>query len=96
MQYLPCTTYRKRAEVYLKDFIQERLEAKSNDSIDKPEDLLQWLIDAAPPIEKTVPQLAERLMALNVASIHTTVIVCRFEGPQPQATTNNRGTCQIS
>ncbi|KAH7020713.1 cytochrome P450 [Microdochium trichocladiopsis] len=72
--YMPCTTYRKMAEVYLADFIRERLEERGDESDDKPDDLLQWLVDAAPPIEKTVPQLSERLMALNVGSIHTRVM----------------------
>ena len=62
--------------MHLNDFIQERLESSSDKSTEQPDDLLQWLIDVAPPIEKTVPQLAERIMALNVASIHTTVMVC--------------------
>lgn len=74
---MPCTTYRKKAETYLSDFIQDRLDERVDDNGDKPDDLLQWLADAAPPIEKTVPQLAERLMALNVASIHTTTLVRR-------------------
>lgn len=54
--------------------IQNRLDERYKDD-KKPNDLIQWLIDAAPPIEKTVYQIVERVMALNVASIHTTTMV---------------------
>ncbi|KXJ91615.1 cytochrome P450 [Microdochium bolleyi] len=75
VRFMPCTTYRKRAETFLADFIQKRLDGHDVDENgEAPDDLLQWLIDAAPPIEKTMPQLSERIMALNVGSIHTTVM----------------------
>lgn len=60
---------------FLKDILQDRLDEKWRETGDKPDDLIQWLIDEAPPIEKTVPLLVERVMALNVASIHTTTMV---------------------
>lgn len=63
------------ATKWLGPLIQERLDAKPSDQSEKPNDLVQWLIDAAPPIEKTVYQLVERVMALNVGSIHTTTMV---------------------
>ncbi|MBE3046098.1 hypothetical protein IMZ48_26875 [Candidatus Bathyarchaeota archaeon] len=59
----------------MRHFIQERLDGKLDENGQKPHDLVQWLIDAAPPIERTVPQVAERVMALNVASIHTSTLV---------------------
>jgi len=55
--------------------IQDRLDRKLDENGKKYEDLIQWLADAAPPIERTIPQLVERIMALNVASIHTTTMV---------------------
>ncbi|OJJ01767.1 hypothetical protein ASPVEDRAFT_150556 [Aspergillus versicolor CBS 583.65] len=68
VQILPVTFYRRQGRRWLGPLIQDRLDGK------KADDLIQWLIDAAPPIERTVPQLAERIMALNVASIHTTTM----------------------
>lgn len=74
-QFLPVMKHRRAAERFLGQYIQDRLDGKLDEDGKKPEDLVQRLIDAAPPIEKTVPQLAERVMALNVASIHTTTMV---------------------
>ena len=54
--------------------VQERL-TKDFKEGEKPDDMIQWLVDAAPPVERTVPQIVERIMALNVASIHTTTMV---------------------
>lgn len=73
---MPVWSCRKRGVEFLGRLVQDRLDGKYEGG-EKPADLLQWLIDAAPPIEKTVPQLVERLMALNVASIHTTTMVRR-------------------
>jgi hypothetical protein len=72
--------YRRKGQEFLQPYIQERLDGKLDENGKKPEDLIQWLIDAAPPIEKNVPMLSERVMALNVASIHTTTMVghCGF------------------
>jgi hypothetical protein len=58
---------------FLAPMVEERLKLAPTD--EKPHDLLQWLLDAAPPIEKTVYQLVERIMAMNVGSIHTTTMV---------------------
>ncbi|ETS77970.1 hypothetical protein PFICI_10032 [Pestalotiopsis fici W106-1] len=74
IRFMPVMRHRKKGEDFLRSFIQERLDGKRNRLGQKPTDLVQRLIDAAPPIEKTVPQLAERVMALNVASIHTTTM----------------------
>lgn len=41
----------------------------------QPQDFLQTLIDYAPPPERTMPQIAERMMTMNMASIHTTTMV---------------------
>lgn len=69
------TWYRRRSIKYLKNILQDRLDGKLDENGQKPDDLIQWLVDAAPPIERTIPQLAKRVMALNVASIHTTTMV---------------------
>lgn len=55
--------------------VKDRLDEKWPQTGEKPEDLIQWLVDNAPPVEKTIPNLIERIMALNVASIHTTTMV---------------------
>ncbi|KIX10708.1 uncharacterized protein Z518_01792 [Rhinocladiella mackenziei CBS 650.93] len=70
----PVTWYRRRSLKFLRHIIQDRLDGKLDENGQKPDDLIQWLVDAAPPIERTIPQLAERIMALNVASIHTTTM----------------------
>lgn len=75
VEFLPVMKYRRKGEKFLRKYIQERLDGKTDADGEKPQDLVQWLIDAAPPVEKTVTQLAERVMALNVASIHTTTMV---------------------
>ena len=55
--------------------VQKRLDRKWKDD-EKPNDMIQILIDAAPPVERTMPQIVERMMSLNMASIHTTTMVC--------------------
>ncbi len=55
--------------------IQMRLDAVWNEG-EKPNDMLQFMIDAAPDVERTMPKIVERVMSLNMASIHTTTIVC--------------------
>lgn len=51
------------------------MNGKVDENGNKPDDLVQWLVDAAPPIERNAPMISERVMALNVASIHTTTMV---------------------
>lgn len=61
---------------FLGPTIRERVASKAaGDSDQKPDDLIQWLLDADPPEERNVEMLTERVMALNVASIHTTTMV---------------------
>ncbi|KAK3071451.1 hypothetical protein LTR53_008591 [Teratosphaeriaceae sp. CCFEE 6253] len=69
----PAYRSKKRCEGMVGAYIQQRLDATDNG---KParQDMLQWLIDTAPEIERTVPQLNERLLSLNVAAIHTTTM----------------------
>ncbi|KPI43088.1 Ent-kaurene oxidase [Cyphellophora attinorum] len=73
VKFLPVTTCMKKAVAYLGPQVEERLSRKDSNR-NREDDLLQWLLDEAPPIEKTVYQLVERVMALNVASIHTTTM----------------------
>lgn len=73
---MPVWSCRKKGFDFLGKLVQDRLDGKYEEG-EKPADLLQSLLDAAPPVEKTAPQLVERLMALNVASIHTTTMVCK-------------------
>jgi len=67
--------YRRNGYKFLQSFIEDRLNGKLDENGNKPDDLVQWLVDAAPPIEKNGPMISERVMALNVASIHTTTMV---------------------
>jgi hypothetical protein len=55
-------------------FVQERLDTDWEGK-EKPKDMIQFLIDSAPDIERTMPQVVERMMTLNMASIHTTTLV---------------------
>jgi len=75
----PIVRYRRAAIAFLKDMVQERLTKLEKGDDTGPDDLLQWLIVAAPPEEKTVVCLVERLMALEVASIHTTTMVSKVQ-----------------
>ena len=38
-------------------------------------DLLQWLLDSPGGHEETIPEIAQRLLSINLASIHTTSMV---------------------
>ncbi|KAK6082951.1 sulfite reductase flavoprotein component [Seiridium cupressi] len=67
----PSWRRRKLAEELMKDEIIMRLRVSHKDK-DKPNDLLQWIVDASPAKERTVKDIAERIMGLNVAAIHTT------------------------
>jgi cytochrome P450 len=78
VKWCPIETYRRASMGFLKDLVEERMNWKVEEKGTKPDDLVQWLVDAAPPIERTIPQLVERIMAMNVASIHTTTMVGDF------------------
>ncbi|KAH6912153.1 cytochrome P450 [Coprinopsis sp. MPI-PUGE-AT-0042] len=60
---------------YVGPIIQERLEkfdTLGKDWEDKPNDLITWLIEAAPERCRNVPDIVQRMIVINVASIHTT------------------------
>ncbi|KAI6872898.1 hypothetical protein KC343_g725 [Hortaea werneckii] len=74
VKWAPVARYRKRAIAFLGPIIKPRLESFSKDGTTDNADLIDWLIEAAPPVERNVEMLVERVMALNVASIHTTTM----------------------
>ncbi|CCM00485.1 uncharacterized protein FIBRA_02519 [Fibroporia radiculosa] len=52
----------------------EQIEKHGKNWADKPNDMLQWLIDAAQGKERTVRALVLRVLAVNFAAIHTTSV----------------------
>ncbi|KAI0804683.1 cytochrome P450 [Irpex lacteus] len=59
---------------YVAPVIEERrknMELYGKDWADKPNDLLQWLLDSPAGQAESVPDMAQRLLVLNFASIHT-------------------------
>ncbi|KAI0066399.1 cytochrome P450 [Artomyces pyxidatus] len=70
---LPSHT--KRQMKYIKHIIEERrqkLEELGEDWEDKPNDMLMWLMSEAKGEEQKLDHLARRLLAVNLAAIHTT------------------------
>ncbi|KAE9389794.1 cytochrome P450 [Gymnopus androsaceus JB14] len=65
----------KRANKHLAPIIKDRLakeeEYQTKDWPGKPNDLISWLLDEAKD-ERTVPELVLRVLAVEVAAIHTT------------------------
>jgi len=70
----PYRKIQKQARELMGPLVQERLESTWKEG-EKPNDMIQILIDAAPDEEQTMPQIVERMMTLNMASIHTTSMV---------------------
>ncbi|KAI0084548.1 cytochrome P450 [Irpex rosettiformis] len=59
---------------HVSPIIEERrkdMELYGDDWADKPNDMIQWILDSPQGQAETIPQLAQRLLALNFASIHT-------------------------
>ncbi|KAK5708882.1 hypothetical protein LTR17_020287 [Elasticomyces elasticus] len=69
----PAYRSKKRCEGMVGEYIQQRLDATDSGKVER-QDMLQWMIDTAPAVERTMPQLNERLLALQVAAIHTTTM----------------------
>jgi len=66
-----------RGVSHLEPIIRERfqkIEEYGKEWADKPNDTLQWLIDAARGKERTVRALVLRILAVNFAAIHTTSV----------------------
>ncbi|KZT51549.1 cytochrome P450, partial [Calocera cornea HHB12733] len=64
----------KGFERFLGPVIHSRLlaaQAQGPNWADKPNDFLQWTIDAAPPGQRTVKELTLRMMVMNFAAVHT-------------------------
>ncbi|KAJ7430919.1 cytochrome P450 [Mycena latifolia] len=60
---------------FIGPLIEARLENErehGRDGPDKPNDLISWLLQLAEGEERTVPALALRVLAVNMAAIHTT------------------------
>lgn len=70
----PFRKMQKRAQELMGPLVQKRLDTNWDEEKEKPNDMIQILIDAAPPVERTMPQIVERMMTLNMASIHTTTM----------------------
>ncbi|KAJ3785534.1 cytochrome P450 [Lentinula aff. detonsa] len=66
----------KRATKHLAPIIEERLakeyEYGTKDWPEKPNDLISWLLDEAQDEQRTVSDLVTRILAIEVAAIHTT------------------------
>jgi cytochrome P450 len=65
----------KLGQQLIAPLINERLEMKKDEM---PQDMLSWLIQAAPSHELNVAELTRRVLTLNFAAIHTTSIVRFF------------------
>ncbi|KAF2768435.1 cytochrome P450 [Teratosphaeria nubilosa] len=72
--FTPAYKLKKKAERCIGAYVAERLKATGSPGEVPRKDMLQFLIDDAPAVERTAPQLVERLLALDVAAIHTTTM----------------------
>ncbi|KZV83351.1 cytochrome P450 [Exidia glandulosa HHB12029] len=73
-------TYAKASRV-MTEFIDERKrqsEEHGKNWEDKPDDFLQWILDAGEARDKETPALITRLLRLNFAAIHTTALSFTF------------------
>ncbi|KAJ6558751.1 cytochrome P450 [Mycena vulgaris] len=64
----------RHAMKFLGPIIEERLEKEreyGRDWLDKPNDLITWLLDLAEGEERTAPAIALRVLATNMGAIHT-------------------------
>ncbi|TCD62558.1 hypothetical protein EIP91_006736 [Steccherinum ochraceum] len=67
----------KRSEDILRPIIEERvrsIDEHGGDWDDKPNDMISWLIDAAPKGADLVPSVALRVLITNFAAIHTSTM----------------------
>ncbi|KAJ7133819.1 cytochrome P450 [Mycena filopes] len=64
----------RHALKFLGPILEDRLEKErqyGQDWADRPNDLISWLLDFADASERTAPALALRILATNMAAIHT-------------------------
>ncbi|KAH8105091.1 cytochrome P450 [Cristinia sonorae] len=76
-KFTPVEKLKRRAEEILRPVIEERvqmMEEYGGDWPDKPNDMISWLIDLAPPGKETVPSVALRVLTVNFAAIHTSTM----------------------
>ncbi|KAJ7593785.1 cytochrome P450 [Mycena floridula] len=76
-----CTSAPRQAQQglnYLESLIEERLQNVNNGLAEKPNDLLTWLVDAAPSDELNARRLSHHILTINLASIHTTTMTLVF------------------
>lgn len=67
----------KRVQTFLEATIVERMEKDAKYGPDwegKPADLISWLLDYAPPENRTVEDITVRVMFVNAAAVHTTTM----------------------
>ncbi|EEB91421.1 hypothetical protein MPER_10218, partial [Moniliophthora perniciosa FA553] len=67
----------RRGAKLLSPLIQDRLDKEAENGKDwpgKPDDLISWLIDAAPASQKNIEGLSLQILIINFLSIHTTGI----------------------
>ena len=68
--------YRRRSTKIIENLIKERVAAQSTGeaSYEKPDDFLQWMMDAADENDAQPHKLAQRQLIMSLASIHTTTM----------------------
>ncbi|KAH7145688.1 cytochrome P450 [Dactylonectria estremocensis] len=65
----------KEADAFLKPVVERRMEAALDPSFEKPDDMLQWLLDTQSKFpDKNSRNMAKVQMGLGFAAIHTTTL----------------------
>ena len=66
----------RRAKSLIVPLVQERLRSQSDHDpgYEKPNDMLQWMMDAASDDERSPSKLAHRQLVLTLGAIHTTTM----------------------
>ncbi|EJD49256.1 cytochrome P450 [Auricularia subglabra TFB-10046 SS5] len=76
--FIPIRWTYDRAERIMSASISERLQGSRADDDERPDDYLQWAIDAGEPYLQSVPSLAAHILRLNFAAIHSTSVTFTF------------------
>lgn len=65
----------KQAHAFMGPVVEARKKAASDPDYQKPDDMLQWLIDAQPKFpDKNSQNLAKVQLGISFAAIHTTTL----------------------
>lgn len=72
VMFTPVKRRQALARQIIGPVIRRRMEASDRGDHDKPDNMLQWLVDSAPPGTRTVENIADMIMLLNFGGIHTT------------------------